>query len=124
MEDYKSGNSLGRSPFDPAVETRWARNTEPHRETPKAKGAIRAQEPTTKHGPTSSRMVLADDLASRTSSSSCMWRIIRAQEPDHETSKYAEAARTFKKVRDIVAKSDVYVKMRKQWRAKENGINC
>ena len=46
------------------------------------------------------------------------------QEPDHETSKYAEAARTFKKVRDIVAKSDVYVKMRKEWRAKENGINC
>ena len=25
-----------------------------------------------------------------------------------------------KKVRDIVAKSDVYVKMRKEWRAKEN----
>ena len=45
------------------------------------------------------------------------------QEADHETSKYAEAARTFKKVRDIVAKSDVYVKMRKEWRAKENGIN-
>ena len=45
------------------------------------------------------------------------------QEPDHETSKYAEAARTFKKVRDIVAKSDVYVKMRKEWRAKENGID-
>ena len=45
------------------------------------------------------------------------------QEPDHETSKYAESARTFKKVRDIVAKSDVYVKMRKEWRAKENGIN-
>jgi len=43
VEDYKSGNSLGRSPFDPAVETRWARNTERHRETPKAKGAIRAQ---------------------------------------------------------------------------------
>ena len=46
------------------------------------------------------------------------------QEADHETSKYAEAARTFKKVRDIVAKSDVYVKMRKEWRAKENGIRC
>ena len=45
------------------------------------------------------------------------------QEADHETSKYAESARTFKKVRDIVAKSDVYVKMRKEWRAKENGID-
>ena len=41
------------------------------------------------------------------------------QEADHETSKYAEAARTFKKVRDIVAKSDVYVKMRKEWRSQE-----
>ena len=45
------------------------------------------------------------------------------QEPDHMTSKFAESARIFKKVRDIVAKSDVYVKMRKEWRAKENGIN-
>ena len=41
------------------------------------------------------------------------------QEPDHATSKYAESARIFKKVRDIVAKSDTYVKMRKEWRASE-----
>ena len=44
---------------------------------------------------------------------------ILPQEPDHQTSKYAESARTFKKVRDIVAKSDDYVKMRKEWRASE-----
>ena len=41
------------------------------------------------------------------------------QEADHETSKYAESARIFKKVRDIVAKSEIYVKMRKQWRSEE-----
>jgi len=44
---------------------------------------------------------------------------IRPQEPDHATSKYAESAKIFKKVRDIVAKSDTYVKMRKEWRASE-----
>ena len=44
---------------------------------------------------------------------------VRPQEPDHATSKYAESARIFKKVRDIVAKSDIYVKMRKEWRASE-----
>ena len=44
---------------------------------------------------------------------------VRPQEPDHATSKYAESARIFKKVRDIVAKSDTYVKMRKEWRASE-----
>ena len=37
------------------------------------------------------------------------------QEPDHMTSKYAESARIFKHVRDIVAKSEDYVRMRKQW---------
>ena len=47
------------------------------------------------------------------------------QEEDNLSSKYAESARVFKKVRDIVAKSDVYVKMRKEWRAKENDrVNC
>jgi len=49
---------------------------------------------------------------------------VRPQEPDHMTCKYAESARIFKHVRDIVAKSEDYVRMRKQWRAKENGINC
>ena len=44
---------------------------------------------------------------------------VRPQESDHATSKYAESARIFKKVRDIVAKSDIYVKMRKEWRASE-----
>jgi len=48
---------------------------------------------------------------------------VRPQEPDHMTNKFAESAKVFKKVRDIVAKSDDYVKMRKQWRAKENAIN-
>ena len=41
------------------------------------------------------------------------------QEPDHMTSKFAESARIFKKVRDYVAKSPAYVMMRKQWSASE-----
>ena len=41
------------------------------------------------------------------------------QDPDHMTSKFAESARIFKKVRDYVAKSPAYVMMRKQWRASE-----
>ena len=44
---------------------------------------------------------------------------VRPQEPDHATSKYAESAKIFKKVRDIVANSDIYVTMRKEWRASE-----
>ena len=44
---------------------------------------------------------------------------VRPQEPDHMTNKFAESAKVFKKVRDIVAKSEDYVKMRKQWRASE-----
>ena len=44
---------------------------------------------------------------------------ILPQEEDHMTSKYAESARIFKKVRDIVAKSETYVKMRKNWRSEE-----
>ena len=44
---------------------------------------------------------------------------VRPQEPDHMTNKFSESAKVFKKVRDIVAKSDDYVKMRKQWRASE-----
>ena len=44
---------------------------------------------------------------------------ILPQEEDHATSKYAQSAKIFKKVRDIVAKSDDYVKMRKEWRASE-----
>ena len=41
------------------------------------------------------------------------------QEPDHATSKYAQSAGIFKKVRDVVAKSETYVSMRKQWRSSE-----
>jgi len=41
------------------------------------------------------------------------------QEIDHATCHFAESAKIFKKVRDIVAKSDTYVKMRKEWRSNE-----
>ena len=41
------------------------------------------------------------------------------QEPDHATSIYAQSAGIFKKVRNIVAKSEIYVTMRKQWRSSE-----
>ena len=41
---------------------------------------------------------------------------VRPQEPDHATCDFAKSAQIFKKVRDIVAKNDTYVKMRKQWR--------
>tara|TARA_R100000234_G_scaffold79509_1_gene49738 strand:- start:35 stop:496 length:462 start_codon:yes stop_codon:yes gene_type:complete len=44
---------------------------------------------------------------------------IRPQEPDHATSKYAQSAGIFKKIRNIVAKSTDYVTMRKQWRSSE-----
>ena len=41
------------------------------------------------------------------------------QEPDHATCHFAKSAKIFKKVRDIVAKNDTYVKMRKEWRSNE-----
>ena len=44
---------------------------------------------------------------------------VKPQEPDHMTCKYAESARIFKHVRDIVAKSEDYVRMRKEWRSSE-----
>ena len=44
---------------------------------------------------------------------------ILPQEEDHATSKFAKSAKIFKNVRDIVAKSETYVRMRKQWRASE-----
>ena len=44
---------------------------------------------------------------------------IRPQEPDHATSKYAQSAGIFKKIRNIVAKNTDYVTMRKQWRSSE-----
>ena len=46
-------------------------------------------------------------------------RDILPQEEDHMTSKYAVASRIFKGVRDIVAKSEDYVRMRKEWRSSE-----
>ena len=44
---------------------------------------------------------------------------VKPQEPNHMTSKYAQSARIFKHVRDLVAKSDDYVRMRKEWRSSE-----
>ena len=41
------------------------------------------------------------------------------QEEDHLTSKYAESAKIFKNVRDLVAKNNTYVTMRKEWRSSE-----
>ena len=46
-------------------------------------------------------------------------RDILPQEKDHATSKYAQSATIFKKVRDIVAKNEIYVRMRKEWRKSE-----
>ena len=46
-------------------------------------------------------------------------RDILPQEKDHATSKYAQSATIFKKVRDIVAKNEIYVTMRKEWRKSE-----
>ena len=44
---------------------------------------------------------------------------VRPQEPDHATCKYAKSAKIFKSVRDMVAKNEIYVKMRKDWRSSE-----
>ena len=44
---------------------------------------------------------------------------VRPHDPDHDTCKYAESAKVFKRVRDIVAKNKTYVMMRKQWRSNE-----
>ena len=41
------------------------------------------------------------------------------QEKDHATCHFAESAQIFKKVRDLVAKSPIYVTMRKKWRNNE-----
>ena len=45
---------------------------------------------------------------------------VRPQEPDHATCDFAKSARIFKNVRDMVAKNDIYVKMRKLWRSNES----
>jgi len=44
---------------------------------------------------------------------------VRPQEPDHATCHFAKSAKIFKSVRDMVAKNEIYVKMRKDWRASE-----
>ena len=44
---------------------------------------------------------------------------VRPQEPDHATCHFAKSAQIFKKVRDLVAKSPTYVRMRKTWRNNE-----
>ena len=41
------------------------------------------------------------------------------QEKDHATCHFAMSATIFKKTRDVVAKNETYVKMRKQWRLEE-----
>ena len=41
------------------------------------------------------------------------------QEKDHATCHFAESAKIFKRARDIVAKNETYVMMRKQWRSNE-----
>jgi len=41
------------------------------------------------------------------------------QEKDHATCHFAKSAKIFKSVRDMVAKNDIYVKMRKEWRSQE-----
>ena len=48
---------------------------------------------------------------------------ILPQESDHATCKYAESARIFKRVRDIVANNADYLKMRKQWRKEIENAN-
>ena len=45
---------------------------------------------------------------------------IKPQEEDHADCHFAESAQIFKKVRDIVAKSETYIKMRKEWRSNES----
>ena len=42
------------------------------------------------------------------------------QEPDHATCHFAKSARIFKNVRDMVAKNDIYINMRKEWRYNES----
>ena len=44
---------------------------------------------------------------------------VRPQEPDHATCHFAKSATIFKQTRDVVAKSEEYVSMRKQWRSNE-----
>jgi len=41
------------------------------------------------------------------------------QEKDHATCHFAMSATIFKKTRDVVAKNETYVKMRKEWRSEE-----
>ena len=41
------------------------------------------------------------------------------QEKDHATCHFAKSAKIFKNIRDMIAKNDKYVMMRKQWRSNE-----
>jgi hypothetical protein len=45
---------------------------------------------------------------------------VRPQEKDHAHCHFAESAQIFKKVRDIVAKNETYINMRKEWRSNES----
>ena len=42
------------------------------------------------------------------------------QEKDHATCHFAKSARIFKNVRDMVAKNEIYINMRKEWRSNES----
>ena len=45
---------------------------------------------------------------------------VRPQEPDHATCDFAKSAKIFKNVRDMIAKNDIYINMRKEWRSNES----
>ena len=45
---------------------------------------------------------------------------VRPQEPDHATCDFAKSAKIFKNIRDMIAKNDIYINMRKEWRSNES----
>ena len=45
---------------------------------------------------------------------------VRPQEKDHAHCHFAESAQIFKRMRDMVAKNDTYINMRKEWRSNES----
>jgi len=45
---------------------------------------------------------------------------VRPQEKDHAHCHFAKSAKIFKSVRDMVAKNDTYINMRKEWRSNES----
>ena len=55
----------------------------------------------------------------RTGKNCLLYTSDAADDVDHATCHFAESAQIFKKVRDLVAKSPTYVRMRKTWRNNE-----